>query len=171
MHGSEGWAIKKAEHWRTDAFELWCLRRLLRVPWTARRSCQSILKEINPEYSGRTDAESWSWSFNTLATWCKELTLEFQQNPGKDSAAGKDGGQEEKGATEDEMVGWHHQLNGHEFERTAGDSEGQEDWCAAVHGLAKSQKWLSNWTTTTCFPNFKGQSKLLKPIQNPFLMN
>ena len=51
MYGCERWTIKKAEHWRIDAFELWCWRRLLRVPWTARRSNQSILKEINPEYS------------------------------------------------------------------------------------------------------------------------
>ena len=51
MYGSEGWTIKKAEHQRTDAFELWCWRRLLRVPWTARRSNQSIVKEISPEYS------------------------------------------------------------------------------------------------------------------------
>ena len=51
MHGCESWTIKKAEHWRIDAFELWCRRRLLRVPWTARRSNQSILEEINPEYS------------------------------------------------------------------------------------------------------------------------
>ena len=51
MYGCENWTIKKAEHWRTDAFELWCCRRLLRVPWTARRSNQSILKEISPEYS------------------------------------------------------------------------------------------------------------------------
>ena len=51
MYGCESWTIKKAEHWRTDAFELWCWRRLLRVPWTTKRSNQSILKEINPEYS------------------------------------------------------------------------------------------------------------------------
>ena len=51
MHGCESWTVKKAEHWRIDAFELWCWRRLLRVPWTARRCNQSILKEINPEYS------------------------------------------------------------------------------------------------------------------------
>ena len=70
MYGCESWTIKKAEHWRIDAFGLWCWRRLLRVPWTARRSNQSILKEINPEYS----LGDWSWSFNTLATWCKEPT-------------------------------------------------------------------------------------------------
>ena len=70
MYGCESWTIKKAEHWRIDAFELWCWRRLLRVPWTPRRS--------NPKgnhswiFVGRTDA--WSWNSNTLATWCEELT-------------------------------------------------------------------------------------------------
>ena len=64
------WALDHKEHWRTDAFELWCWRRLLRVPWTARRANQSILKEINPEYS--LEGCFWSWGSNTLATWCKE---------------------------------------------------------------------------------------------------
>ena len=64
--------LKKAECWRTDAFELWCWRRLLRIPWTARRSNQSILKEISPEYS--LEGLVWSCNSNTLATWCKELT-------------------------------------------------------------------------------------------------
>ena len=67
MYGCESWTTKKAECWRTDAFELWCWRRLLRVPWTARRSNQSILKEISPDWC-------WSWNSNTLATWCEELT-------------------------------------------------------------------------------------------------
>ena len=58
MYGCESWTIKKAKHWRIDAFELWCWRRILRVPWTARRSNKSILKEISSEYSGRTDAEA-----------------------------------------------------------------------------------------------------------------
>ena len=72
MYGCESCTIKKAEHWRIDAFKLWSWRRLLRVPWTARRSNQSILKEVSPEYS----LENWcsSWSFNTLAIWCEELT-------------------------------------------------------------------------------------------------
>ena len=65
-------AIKKAEHQRTDVFELWCWRGLLRVPWTARRSNQSILKEISHEYS--LEGWCWSWNANTLATWCAELT-------------------------------------------------------------------------------------------------
>ena len=71
MYGCESWTIRKAECQRIDAFELWCWRRLLRVSWTARRSKQSILKKISPEYSGKT---CWSWNTNTLATWCEELT-------------------------------------------------------------------------------------------------
>ena len=72
MYGCESCTIKKAEHRRIDAFELWCWRRFLRVPWSARRSNQSILKEISPEYS----LEGWceSWNSNTLATWCEKLT-------------------------------------------------------------------------------------------------
>ena len=115
MDGSERWTIKKTEYQRTDAFKLWCWRRLLRVPWTARRSNQSILKEINPKYS--LEGLMISWSSNTLSTWCEEL--------GKDPDAGKDWRQEEKGMTEDEMVGWHHCLKGHEFEQAPGDGEGQ----------------------------------------------
>ena len=72
MYGCESWTIKKAECWRIDAFELWCWKRLLRVPWTARRSNQSILKEISSEYSWMDWC--WSWHSNTLATWCKYLT-------------------------------------------------------------------------------------------------
>ena len=71
-YGCEGWTIKKAEHQRIDAFELWCWRRLLRVPWTARRSNQSVLKEIGPGCSWKDWC--WSWNSSTLATWCKELT-------------------------------------------------------------------------------------------------
>ena len=90
MYGCESWAIKKAEHWRIDAFELWCWRRLLRVPWTARQSNQSILKEIQSWiFIGRTDAEVEApilWTLD-MKNW---LT-------GKDPDAGKDWGQEEKG--------------------------------------------------------------------------
>ena len=105
-YGCESWAIRKAEHWRTDAFELWCWRRLLRVPWTARRSNQSILKEINHEYSLEVLMLKLKLQ---LSTWCKEL-IHLKRWIGKDLR------QEEKGTTEDEMVGWHHWLNGHEFE-------------------------------------------------------
>ena len=72
IYGCERWTIKKAEHWRIDAFELWCWRRLLRVPWTARRSNQSILKEISPAYS--LESLTLKLKPNPLATWCEELT-------------------------------------------------------------------------------------------------
>ena len=113
-YGCKSWAIKKAECQRIDAFELWSWRRLLKVPWTARRSNQSILKEISPEYW----LEGWCWSSNILAPDAKIWLIE------KDPDAGKDWRQE-KGTTEDEKAGWHHQLTGHEFEQAAGDSEGQ----------------------------------------------
>ena len=73
MYGCESWTIKKAEHWKIDAFELWCWRRLLRVPWTTRRSNQSILKEISPEYSLEGLILKLKHQYS-LATWCKELT-------------------------------------------------------------------------------------------------
>ena len=72
MYECENWTINKVEHWRIDAFELWCWRKLLRVPWTERRSNQPILKEISPEYS--LEGLMWSWNSNTLATWWEELT-------------------------------------------------------------------------------------------------
>ena len=71
-YGCESWTIKKAECWRIDGFELWCWRRLLRVPWTARRSNQSILKEMSPGCS--LEGLMLNWNSYTLATWCKELT-------------------------------------------------------------------------------------------------
>jgi len=72
MYGCESWTIKKAEHWRIDAFELWCWRRVLRIPWTARRSNQSIwrISVLNIHWKDWC----WSWNSSTLATWCKELT-------------------------------------------------------------------------------------------------
>ena len=109
MYGSESWTIKKAECRRIDAFELQCWRRLLRVPWTARRSNQSILQEDQSwVFIGRTDVEA-----ETPVLWpphAKSLLI------GKDPNAGKDWGQEEKGKTEDEMAGWHRRLDGHGFE-------------------------------------------------------
>ena len=97
------WTIKKAERRRMDAFELWCWRRLLRVPWTARGSNQSILKEI-----------SFGCSSEGLML---KLKLQFLESwlIWKDPDVGKDWRQEEKGMTADEMVRWHQQLNGHEF--------------------------------------------------------
>ena len=85
----------------------------------------------------------WSWSSNTLATWCKELLIR------KDPDANKDWRQEEKGTTEDERVGWHHRLNGYEFEQAPELVKDREAWHASVHGVSKSQTWLSDWTSTT----------------------
>ena len=115
---SHVWTIKKAEHWRTDPFELWCWRRLLRVPWTARRSNQSIWKEISSKYS-LEDAET-----KALIFWPPGGKSQFI---GRDPDAWNedDWGQEEKGKTEDEIVGWHQWLNKHKFEQTPGVSEGQ----------------------------------------------
>ena len=72
MYGCESWTIKKAEHRRIDAFELWCWRRFLRIPWTAWRSNQSVLRRLVPGVHWKNWC--WSWNFNILATWCKELT-------------------------------------------------------------------------------------------------
>ena len=123
-YGCESWTIKKNEHWRIDACELWCWRRLLRVPWTARRSNQSILKA----WVLRTDAEA-----ETSILWPPDLKSWLIA---KDPDAGKDWRWEEKGMTEDEMVEWHHWLDGREFEQTPGVGDGQEAWSAAVPGLA-----------------------------------
>ena len=111
MYGCKSWTIKKAEGQRIDAFELWCWRRLLRVPWTERRSNQSILKEISPGCS--------------LEGLMLKLKLQYFGLIWKDPDAGKDWRQEKKGITEDEMVGWHHQINGHGFEWTLGIGDGQ----------------------------------------------
>ena len=128
MYGCESWTTKKAEHWRTEACELWCWRRLLRVPWTARRSNQSIPKGNQSWiFVRRTDAEA-----EAPILWPLDVQIWLT---GKDPDAEKDGGQEEKGMTENEMVGWHHWLNAHEVEQIPGDSEGQGSlaccslWC------------------------------------------
>ena len=139
--------IKKAEHQRTDAFELWCWRRLLRVPWIARRSNQSILKKNLPWiFIRRTDAE-------VPILWLPDAKSRLIV---KDSDAGKDWGQEEKRVTNDEMIGWHHRLNGHEFEQTLEDSEGQGSLvCCSPWGHKGSDmtEWLNNSSYTFCSPN------------------
>ena len=108
MYGCESWTVKKAEHQRIDAFELWHWRRLLRVPWTARRCNQSILKEISPGIS--------------LEGMMLKLKLQYfghrmqrVDSLEKTLMLGGIGWQEEKGTTEDEMAGWRHRLNGREF--------------------------------------------------------
>ena len=139
MYGCESWTVKKAEHRRIDAFELWCWRRLLRVPWTARRSIQSILK-ISPQYSLeglmlKLKLQYWPPDLKSLLIW-------------KDPAAWKDWVQEEKGTTEDKVVGWHHRLNGHGFGwiLEVGDGQGGLACCSSwgQKELDKTE-WL-NWT-------------------------
>ena len=147
MYGCESWTIKKAEHWRINAFEMWCWRRLLRVPWTARRSNQSILKEISPEYSLEglmLKLKLQYFDHLMQSTWSTWLI-------GKDPDAGKDWMQEEKGMTEDEMVKWHHWFNGHEFEYTLGVNDGQgglacfSPWGCKVSDI--TEWWTElNWT-------------------------
>ena len=138
MYGCESWTVKKTERQRIDAFELWCWRRLLRVPWMARRSNQSILKEISPGCS--------------LEGLMLRLKLQYfghlmrrADSLEKSLMLGGDWGQEEKGMTEDEMVGWHHRLDGHEFGWTLGVGDGQG-------GLACCDSWgckeldMTDWT-------------------------
>ena len=135
MCGCESRTIMKGERQRIDVFELWCWGILLRVPWTARRSDQSTPKEINPEHS--------------LEGLMLMLKLQYfgHLNQRADSLektdAGKVWGQEEKGTTEDKMIGWHHRLNGHEFEQVLGDCEGQgslaccSSWCCRESNTAE----------------------------------
>ena len=132
----ENGTMKKAEHQRIDAFKLWCWGRLLRVLWIERRSNQSILKEINPEYY----CKDWCWSSNTLATWCERLT-HWKRPWGWERLR-----QEEKGMTEDKMVGWNHWINGRESEQTPGGSEGQGSWvCCSSWGRKESDMtWQLN---------------------------
>ena len=131
--------VKKAECQRTDVFELWCWRRLLRVPWIAKRSNQSILKETSPECSleglmlklGKKKKSS-----NTLATWCEELTYWKRLWCWERLRAGGEGNDKDK------MVGWHHWLNGHGFGWTLGVGDGQG-------GLACCGSWGCKESDTT----------------------
>ena len=107
IYRCENWTIKKVERWRIDAFKLCCWRRLLRVPWTARRLNQSIHRKSTLNIHWKDCC--WSWSSNTLATWCEDPT------DWKRPDAGKDWRQKKKRMAEDGMVGWHHWFTEHEF--------------------------------------------------------
>ena len=134
----ESQTIKKAECWRLDAFELWSWKRLLRVPWIARTSKQSILNQ-SWIFIARTDAEA-----KAPILWPPEVK---SQLIGKDPDARKDWRQEEKGVTEDRMVGWHHQLNGPESEQTLADSEGHGSlacYSPCGHKESDTTEWLDN---------------------------
>ena len=140
MYGCESWTVKKAEHWRIDAFELCCWRRLLRVLWTT-RSNQSTLKEISTECS--------------LEGLMLRLQLYHFGSPmrradSEKNDAGKDWRREEKGTTEDEIVGWHYQLDGHEFEQALRVGDGQGNLvCFSPWGLQRvGHDWVTelNWS-------------------------
>ena len=155
MYGCDSWIIKKAEHPRVDAFKLYCWRRLLKVSWTARRSNQSILRRsvLNIHWKDWC----WSWNSNTLSSDAKNWLI------GKDPDAGKDWRQEEKGTTEDEMVGWHHRLNGHEFEQAPGVGDGQGSLaCCSPRGHKESDttEWL-NWTDLNLWESYSLNSEIL----------
>ena len=152
MYGCESWTIKKAERWRINAFELWCWRRLLRVPWTARRSNQSILKEISPEYSleglmlklklqyfghlmQRTDS---------LEKTLKLEKIEGRRRRGQQRMRWLDG-------TTNSM-----DMSLSKLQEMVKD---REAWRAAVHGVTKSWTWLSDWTELNWEPEVHGLTK------------
>ena len=157
MYGCESWTVKKAEHRRIDAFEVWCCRRLLRVPWTARRSNQSILKEISPECS--LEGLMLKLKFKYLVTWCEQLThlkrpwcWERLKAGGKGDDRGWDGWM-----VSPTQWTWVWVNFGSWIDREA--------WCAAVHGVAKSWTRLSdwtelNWTLITMFPSCRTSQSL-----------
>ena len=135
MYECESWTVKNAGHQKIDAFELWCWRRLLRVPWTARRSNQSILK-ISPGCS--LEELMLKLKLQYFGPLCEELTH------WKDPAAGKDWGQEENGTTEDEIVGRKHQLSGQEFGKL------QDLWWTGRPGMLQPMGWQrvgQDWVT------------------------
>ena len=163
LYECEIWTIKKFECWRIDAFELWCQRRLLRVLWATRRSSQSILKEISPEYS--------------LEGLILRLELQYfghlmrETDTRKDHDAGEDWKQEENRTTEDKIVGWHHWHNEHEFEWALGNREGQRTLSCCSPWGRKCQTCLSNWRTTARFVMaFLPRSKhlIILWLQSPF---
>ena len=153
MYECESRTIKKAEWWRIDASELWCWRSLLRVPSAARKSNQLILKEISAEYSLEGLMLKLKCQYFGHLIWRAD-SLE------KILTLGKIEGRRRMGTTEDEMVGWHHRLGGHEFEQALGVGDRQRSLACWVHGVAKSWTWLSNWAELKVTRSHMPQGKM-----------
>ena len=150
MCGCESWTIKKAEHQGTDAFELWCWIRLLRAPWSARRSNQSILKEINPEYSLEELMMKLKLQYFDHLLWRVD-SVEKILNLGKTESRRR----------RDEVVGWHHWLNGHAFEKVPGNGERQGSLvCCSPWGHNESD--MTEWTRSNLFASFSVMSDSLR---------
>ena len=139
-YGCESWTIKKAEHRRIDLFELWCWRKLLRFPWLQGHPTSQSQRKSTLDINWKDLC--WSWTSNTLATWCKNWLFR------KDPDAGKDWRWEEKGTTEDELVGWHHRCNGHEFEQAPG--QGSLACCSPWRHEELDMTELLNWKPLDC---------------------
>ena len=156
MYGCESWTIKKAEHWRIDAFELWCWRRILRVPWTARRSNQSVLKEINPEYSLERLMLKVQYSGHLM--WranSSEKTLML----------GKIGDKRRRGQ---QSIKWLDRITSSmdmNLSKLWKIVEDRGGWCATGHGVAKSQTQPRDWTKTTWS---KPESLQMDPFKSIF---
>ena len=141
-YGYESWTIKKAERQRTDAFELWCWRRLLRVPWTARRYNQSIPKEISPGCS----LEGLMLKLRLQYFGC---LMQRSDSLEKTVMLGKIEGGRRRERQRMRLVGWHHRFNGHEFEQALGVSDGQgslaccSPWGCKESDMTKQLDWLT----------------------------
>ena len=144
MYGCESWTIKKAECWRIDAFELWCWRRVLRVPWTARRSNQSILKEISPEYS--LEGLMLKLKLNYFGHLMQRAnSLE------KTLMLGKIEGRRKRGWQRMRYLDGIRDPKDMNVNKRWEIVKDREAWSAAVHGLAKSWTQLSDWIATRSF--------------------